>query len=291
MPEARMSARITLPFFLLFSVAAFAASAHGDSSADLQKQATEAWSKGEREHALELAGRAMTADPKSAQAPYLRARMRDALGRYADAVSDFGRCVEIDPKFAEAYDQRGSSEFKLGKFAEAVADFDRFLALRPAEKPGHWRRGIALYYVGRFADARDQFKGYESVDTNDVENAVWHFLCSAKLEGVTKAQKAMLKIGKDRRVPMTEVYELYRGKLKPADVLAAAEAGAATASERKDRLFYAHLYLGLYYDALGDAKSALEHMNLAAGKYRSQHYMGDVARVHAEVLRTAAKTK
>jgi lipoprotein NlpI len=277
--------------FLVFSAAGFAAPVHGDTSGDLQKQATEAWAKGEREQALELAGRAMSADPKDARAPFLRARMRDALGRYGDAVSDFGRCVEIDPKFAEAYDLRGSCEFKRARFAEAVADFDRFLALRPAEKPGHWRRGIALYYVGRFADGRDQFRGYESVDTNDVENAVWHFLCGAKLDGVAKAQKAMLKIGKDRRVPMTEVYELYQGKLKPADVLAAAEAGEATASERKDRLFYAHLYLGLYYDALGDAKSALEHMNLAAGKYRSPHYMGEVARVHAEVLRNAAKAK
>jgi lipoprotein NlpI len=286
-----MSARLSFPSFLLCSMVAFAAPARGDSSADLQKQATEAWSKGERERALELAGRAISADPKNVQAPFLRARMLDALGRYAEAVSDFGRCVEIDPRFAEAYDLRGSSAFKRGEFAEAVADFDRFLALRPAEKPGHWRRGIALYYVGRFAEGRDQFKGYESVDTNDVENAVWHFLCSAKLEGVAKAQKAMLKIGKDRRVPMTEVYELYQGKLKPSDVLAAAEASKATASERKDRLFYAHLYLGLYYDALGDAKSALEHMNLAAGKYRSPQYMGDVARVHADVLREAAKAK
>jgi lipoprotein NlpI len=286
-----MPARTYRPFFLLLSAIALAAPARGDTSSDLQKQAGHAWAKGDRAQALEFAGRAMAADPKNVQAPFLRARMLDAMGRYADAVNDFGRCVELDPKFAEAYDLRGSSEFKRGKFAEAVADFDRFLALRPAEMPGHWRRGIALYYAGRFADGRDQFKGYESVDTNDVENAVWHFLCSAKLEGVAKAQKAMLRIGKDRRVPMTQVYELYQGKLKPADVLAAAEAGEATAPERKDRHFYAHLYLGLYYDALGDTKSALEHMNLAADKYRSPHYMGDVARVHAEVLRDAAKAK
>jgi lipoprotein NlpI len=278
-------------FALLLSLAALlpAGLAHGDPSLDLSKQAAEAWKKGDREQALDLVRKAIAADPKNAQAPFLRGQMLDSLGRYAEAVNDFSRCAELDPKFAEAYDLRGSSEFKRGKFAEAVADFDRFLALRPKEKPGHWRRGIALYYAGRFADGREQFKGYESVDTNDVENAVWHFLCGAKLDGVARTRTTMLKIGNDRRVPMTEVYELYQGRLKPADVLAAAGAGEATVAERTDRLFYAHLYLGLYYDALGNSKQALEHMALAAGKYRSPHYMGDVARVHADLLRATNK--
>src|SRR5262249_53996168 len=95
----------------------------------------------------------------------------------------------------------------------------------------------------------------------------------------------ILKVGKDRRVPMMEVYELYRGALKPADVLAAAQAGDVPDAERKNRLFYAHLYLGLYYDIRGDAKEALEHLKLAAGKYRLEHYMGDVAQVHEQRLR------
>ena len=64
---------------------------------------------------------------------------------------------------------------------ESLADFDKFLALRPAEKNGHWKRGISLYYAGRFEDGKKQFEGYENVDTNDVENAVWHFLCNARV--------------------------------------------------------------------------------------------------------------
>ncbi len=95
----------------------------------------------------------------------------------------------------------------------------------------------------------------------------------------------MLKIGKDTRVPMMEVYDLYLGKRKPAEVLAAAESGEVPAELRKEQRFYAHLYLGLYYDATGDKKKALEHLTLAEGKYRIGHYMGDVAHVHAELLR------
>jgi len=84
---------------------------------------------------------------------------------------------------------------------------------------------------------------------------------------------------------MMQVYDLYRGALKPSDVLAAAEAGDVTPPQRQQRLFYAHLYLGLYYDATGDRKRALEHITRAAGKYRIPHYMGDVARVHEALLR------
>ena len=62
-----------------------------------------------------------------------------------------------------------------------------------------------------------------------------------------------------------------------------------SAAQRKERLFYAHLYLGLYYDATGDRRKALEHMELAEDKYRVPHYMGDVAHVHVEMLRKEAK--
>jgi lipoprotein NlpI len=263
----------------------------GDSAKEFLKQAADAWAAGKSDQALELVGKAISAAPDDPKAPLIRARMEDALGKYAAAAKDCRRCLQLDPTFAEAHDLLGSIEFKSGKIEESLREFDEFIRLRPTEANGHWRRGIALYYAGRYADGRDQFKGYESVDTNDVENAVWHFLCNAKLDGIAKARAAMLKIGKDRRVPMMEVYDLYAGKLKPADVLAAAEAGEATEAERKDRLFYAHLYLGLYYDVTGDRKQAVEHMSLAAGKYRSPHYMGDVASVHADILRAAPKQK
>jgi lipoprotein NlpI len=226
------------------------------------------------------------ADPAPKDAAGWLQRGVELAGRrkYDEAVAAFGKCLELDPKNAEALDRRGSAQFMRGKFAESVADFDRFLKLRPKQSAGHWRRGISLYYAGKYDEGRQQFEGYEKVDTNDVENAVWHFLCVARKDGVEKARAKVLKIGKDKRVPMMEVYELFRGKLKPAGVLAAAEAGDLSAEQRKPRLFYAHLYLGIYADVLGDRKKAREHLALAAGKYKVDHYMGEVARVHHELL-------
>lgn len=43
------------------------------------------------------------------------------------------------------------------------------------------------------------------------------------------------------------------------------------------------MYLGLYYDMVGDKKKAIEHLKQASGKYKL-NYMGEVARVHREYL-------
>lgn len=250
-----------------------------DTTDDLLTRARAVFLKGQTDEALDLSGKAIAQSPKSARPHFFRGTLYEALGKHREAVADFDRAIVLDPKGAEAYDHRGSEQFKLGKIAESVADFDRYLELRPDDGPRHWKRGISLYYAGQFAEGRKQFEGYEKVDTNDVENAVWHFLCAARLDGVDKARAGLLKIGKDKRVPMTEVYELFAGKRKPAEVLEAAQAGDVPADQRNAQLFYAHLYLGLYAEVTGDRKAALEHLKEAADKHKISHYMGDVARI------------
>src|SRR5262249_32183170 len=261
----------------VMSLALGAPAVRADTAAELLQAAKDALKSGEPKKALELATKAIEQDPKEPKAYFLRGRVHELLQENKEALADFTKVVDLDPKMAEAYDHRGSAQFKLGRIKESIADFDTFLKANPKAEPGHWRRGISYYYAGRFEDGKKQFEGYEKVDTNDVENAVWRYLCQAKLVGVEKARADILKIGNDRRVPMMQVYALFAGKAKPEDVLAAANAGEATAEQRNARLFYAHLYLGLYCDAAGDKKRTEEHMTKAV-EHRIGHYMWDVAR-------------
>src|SRR5262249_32698622 len=90
----------------------------------------------------------------------------------------------------------------------------------------------------------------------------------------------------DRRVPMMKIYDLYRGKAEPADVLA--ETKALHGDAQRGAEFYGHLYLGLWYDAAGKKEQAREHI-FAAEQRPIGHYMFDVARVHAEKLRAEMK--
>lgn len=255
-----------------------------ETADDLLREARAAWQSGKTDEALAQAGKAVALEPRNPAPLVFRGVLYEALAKHDQAVADFSAAIALDPKSAETYYRRGSEQFKRGKIAESLADFDKQLELRPDDRPGHWKRGISCYYAGKFEEGKKQFEGYEKVDTNDVENAVWHFLCNARLVGLEKARGQLLKIGKDKRVPMSQVYELFAGKLKPEDVLQAAREGNPPAREENNRLFYAHLYLGLYAEAAGDRKKAQEHLS-EASKHKIGHYMWDVARVHAEMLK------
>jgi lipoprotein NlpI len=252
----------------------------------LLRQAQEALKNRKADEALALADRAVAVDPKSAQAYFVRGVAHEMLDKHDRAVAEFSKTIELDPKAADAYQRRGSEHFKMGHITESIADFDHYLDLKPDQMPYHWQRGISYYYGGKYEDGRKQFEAHQKVNPNDVENAVWHYLCVARTSGVAKARASLLPIANDRRVPMMEVYALFGGKAKPEDVLATARAGKPSAKELKTRLFYAYLYLGLYYEAAGDGAKALDHLRKAARDYKNHGYMGDVAHVHV-VLREA----
>lgn len=185
----------------------------------------------------------------------------------------------------EQLEARGSDLFRAGKFAESVAAFDEEIKLDPRRAPWHWKRGISLYYAGRYADGAKQFEGYQTVDGNDVENAVWRYLCQAKdpAVGPEKARAGILTIKDDRRVPMRQIYDLFAGKATDDDVMAAVKAGVPSEAVLNQRLFYANLYLGLYHDP---GKLSHTYLN-EASRLAINHYMGDVAKVHAKMLNDA----
>ena len=90
-------------------------------------------------------------------------------------------------------------------------------------------------------------------------------------------------------LPMAEIQKLYAGKLKPEDVLAAAEKVKADTPAGKSARFYANLYVGLWYAAEGDAKKVREHLTEAVEKYKVPDYMWDVGNAHLGMLKAKAK--
>jgi lipoprotein NlpI len=176
-----------------------------------------------------------------------------------------------------------------GKFDESVKDFDQYLDLRPDERPHHWQRGIALYYAGRFEDGTKQFELHRTVNPEDVENAVWHFLCLARWKDADTARKALIPIKDDSRIPMAQVHQLFAGKATADDVLNAAKADNPPPAQLNRQLFYAHLYLGLYYEAIEQPEKAKEHLTLAAEKYAVPDYMHGVAKVHVQAMKAGKK--
>ncbi|MGL4423995.1 MAG: tetratricopeptide repeat protein [Gemmataceae bacterium] len=197
------------------------------------------------------------------------------------AIAEFDKAIAADAKLLVAWDRRGDAKLKLGQWKAAVADFDKSLELEPKLAPEHWRRGIALYYLKEYKKGVEQFQTHKTVNPQDVENAVWHYLCNVHVVGAEKARAELIDVTRDRRVPMAEIQKLYAGKLEPADVLKAANAVGPETEAGTEARFYADLYVGLWYESAKQAEKAKEHM-LAAQKRTISHYMWDVANAHVE---------
>lgn len=189
--------------------------------------------------------------------------------------------AELESTTADGFFRQGVEAFYEARPQDAVAAFDRVIALAPEARPQLWQRGLALYYTGDFKAGREQFEVHQTVNSADVENAAWHFICVARAENVEAARKVLIPIEGDPRVPMKEVHDLFAGKADAAAVLKAAETGEG--QQLRNHRCYAHLYLGLYYEALGEEALAREHMVKAARDYSMNHYMGICAQVHVKL--------
>ena len=76
---------------------------------------------------------------------------------------------------------------------------------------------------------------------------------------VEDAQRSMLSVGKDSRPVMRSALAMFQGKLSPAVFAKKTE----NSKDPKD-IFYRDLYLGLWYEAAGDAVAARRHILAAS---------------------------
>ena len=97
-----------------------------------------------------------------------------------DAAEPQGRLRQIR---ATALERRGEARFFEAKVKESIADFDGFIALYPEQDPFHWQRGISYYYAEEYQKGKEQFERHQKVNSQDVENAAWHFLCAVRAPG------------------------------------------------------------------------------------------------------------
>jgi tetratricopeptide (TPR) repeat protein len=191
--------------------------------------------------------------------------------RYCNTV------VNDRPNKAQVYVQRGMVYFKLAQIAKSIQDFDRAEQLDPAITPYLWQRGLSYYYADRFEDGARQFEIDLTVNSQDVEETVWRYLCIARLKGVEAAHDSLLLVKNDPRPFMRQIYNFYAATCTAEEVLAAGEQAANRGK------FYSHLYLGLYFEVADQPQQAREQFAIAMTHYPSDDYMGHLARVHRQL--------
>ena len=279
-----------LPTIVILALAgpAGADDSKGDKkdAANKLAEAQTALKKGDAVAAEAAAREAVTLYPKDPRAPFLLGRALAEQRKPTDAIKAFDAALALDKTFLIAVNARGGEQFKLAKVEDSIADFDTYLKANPADAPAHWQRGISLYYVGRYADGAKQFFDGQDAFGADVENVFWHYLCNSRKDGVEAARKGLLKLrGPDGRIPMMRIADLIAGKATAAEVIETAEKAKLDGEAKTEALFYAHLYVGLNYEAAGDAAKCKEHLTQAVEKHKIGHYMWDVGNVHLQRMK------
>jgi lipoprotein NlpI len=208
---------------------------------------------------------------------------------FVEAIRIADEVVAAQPKSANLYVMRGMVHFQAGDIDRSITDFDRSIELDPRSKPYLWQRGISLYYAGRFKDGAEQFEVHRTVNGNDVENSVWHYLCVARDSSLEEARKKLIPSAGDPRPPMMEVLELYRGAKTVEDVLNAAEQVKGGPRAKPLARFYGNLYVALHYESLGKTELCQKYLEECL-KTGTGGYMADVARVHLDRQKKSGTT-
>ncbi|MCS1410547.1 MAG: Lipoprotein NlpI [Verrucomicrobia subdivision 3 bacterium] len=250
------------------------------ASENLYKRMISAYNAGKIDEALKLADEAISKNEEDPKLFLARGYIHQYERRHQKAIADFSKAIELKPNSVAALQRRGEEYLKIAKFRESVADFERVIELQPQRTPHHWQLGISYYYTGQHKEGKKLFESHQTVNSSDVENAVWHYLCAAKFHGLEKAKQGLLPIPNDSRVPMMEVYALFSGKGTEGQVLERAHQGRVIGGVQARQIFYAYFYLGLYHEAQGNDEKAYDYIKKAAQQYKENGYMGHVARSH-----------
>lgn len=226
---------------------------------------------------------------RSQETPRTKARslLRDAdkayrADKYVEAVKAAQAAADLQPDDAEMQQAAAQILFLSGKVNESIVCFDKANKLDEMLAPHNWQRGCALGCAGRFAEGAEQFGLHHDVNPNDVENSAWYFLCVAKSKTLADAQKSVIGSQGDRREPMMSVLKMLQGTLKPDEVLVAAKANTKEGPERKLALFYGFLYVGLYYDSIGENEKASAALDSCLA-HADKDYMGRTAQIYKEL--------
>ena len=259
-----------------------------DSAEAMLSRAIELYREGQVDEAFELAGAAIKKEPRDPTGYFVRGTVLESKQQFESALAEYNHVAKMSPELPLVYNRRGGLYFKMGRFADSIADFDKEIQLDSTKEKNHWQRGLSYYYAGRYQEGADQFElSFKTVNPKDYENGIWHFLCRARMDGIEKARGSVLNVAGDERIPMKEVYDLYRGLGTADDVMRATELGYPNAAELKDRLFYALVYVAAFEDVAGDKALALRRLERAVSNFEIPHYMWDVARIHRDALRAS----
>jgi tetratricopeptide (TPR) repeat protein/S1-C subfamily serine protease len=113
--------------------------------------------------------RAITINSKFAGAYYNRGVSKSALGNEQAAIADYDRAIAINSKYAKAYHNRGNSQSALGNKQLAIVDYNRAIALNPKYAEAYYNRGNVQSALGNKQSAIVDYDRTIALNPKDAE--------------------------------------------------------------------------------------------------------------------------
>jgi tetratricopeptide (TPR) repeat protein len=88
-----------------------------------------------------------------------------AIGQPAEALLE--KAVTIDPKLAEAYLQLGILYFERGDYAAAIRAYQNAIEVSPKLGSAHYRLALAYKRVGEDAKAQQEFQMHQQIEKTE----------------------------------------------------------------------------------------------------------------------------
>lgn len=233
------------------------------------------------DEAIRLTDEALVISPDNPLIYRFRTGIHFESGDMEGTREDLTHIMRLDGASVPLLNERAMINFRLGDFRKSVIDFDDVLRLDSQQARNAWMRGISLYYAGEYEAGRRQFEFVQRNHPDDIENALWKFMCTAKYHGLGVARVTLVTKNKDSREPMEQIHAFYKGRISESEFLAGLESLQGSPAQIKQAKFFGYMYLGLFYDAIGENDKSFDNVRQAVGPYYSEgQFLAVVADVH-----------
>ena len=95
-------------------------------------------------------------------------------GRFAESLDHYNRGLAIDAGFYEAYPSRAAVKERLGDWSGAVTDYNIFLEAFPENREAHFGRGLARYHAGQYDFAAADFRYLLETPSSGETNTIFY---------------------------------------------------------------------------------------------------------------------
>ena len=117
----------------------------------------------------DLIAKAITINPKNAEAYNNQAFVLKKINRLEDAVESLNQAIKIKPDFIEAYNGLGHLLVELNQLDAALKNFDKAIEINPNFAEAYNNRGNILNKLNRYTESIESYDKAISINPNFAE--------------------------------------------------------------------------------------------------------------------------